>query len=290
MAGTDAEAVARLTWTAFEDLDARMGEPAPVRTDDATRVRTGVVRVQAAVEGDPEGCWVVEDAEGLAGAAIALRRGGLWVLSLLVVRPGSQGQGLGGRLLTAALRTAAGARAGLIFSSRDPRALRRYQRAGFALHPALRAEGPLDRALLPAGLAVREGDPDRDAELCESVATRVRGVGHDRDVATLAAMGGQLLVVDEPGGARGFAVTRAGAVALCAATDEAVAGRLLWAGLAEAETPAGGAASAAWLTSSQGWAVNIVLDARLPLLAGPSVCTRGALGPMAPYLPSGLFG
>ncbi|MBV8219054.1 MAG: hypothetical protein JO325_11365 [Solirubrobacterales bacterium] len=49
--------------------------------------------------------------------------------------------------------------AGLIVSSNDPRALRLYARAGFALQPTLAAEGEVDRRALPsAHPGIREDD------------------------------------------------------------------------------------------------------------------------------------
>jgi len=99
---------------------------------------------------DPDGCWVAEDAEGIAGVSVGLRRGAVWGLSLLAVRVGVQSRGIGRALLEHALRTAEGTDAGLIVSSDDPRAIRRYALAGFALRPTLSSTDTPDLDALPA--------------------------------------------------------------------------------------------------------------------------------------------
>ena len=56
----------------------------------------------------------------------SLVREDIWVLSLLGVLPGQQDTGVGRRLLEAAVDYGRHARVGLILTSRDPRAARRY--------------------------------------------------------------------------------------------------------------------------------------------------------------------
>ena len=73
---------------------------------------------------------------------------------------------------------------------------------------------------------------------------------------------------------------------MVAATSEAVAADLLRAGLAEAtEEPV----EVRWITSDQNWAVRVAMEAGLSLAPAGPICTRGKLGPLAPYLPSGPF-
>jgi predicted N-acetyltransferase YhbS len=277
----DVPAAARSAYATFEELDARLGTPAPP-WDDA--VRGWQERRVAHLQGtDPAGAWVAEDDGAVVGVALALRRGPLWFLSLLTVEPGRQGAGLGRRLLDAALATAAGAPAALIMASPDPRALHRYAAAGFALHPAYDARGEADRTALPAGLGVRDGNWAADADLVEDVVRSRRGAGLGPDVGALAGCG---LLVAEDGADRGYALTSSGRVVGVGATDAALAHRLLLAALAAST----GTVELGFVTADQPWAVDALLAARLPLKAGTSQCRRGALGPMSPYLPTGAYG
>ena len=128
-------------------------------------------------------------------------------------------------------------------------------------------------------------DWDRHGELVDDVVTGLRGAPYGPDQAQYRAVGTRLLVVDEPG-RRGWCAWWEHGIASLGATDPATAQRLLWAVLAELP----GEAEVEWLTADQGWAVDVVLAARLPLLAGPSVCARAPLGPLTPYLPNGAYG
>src|SRR5881227_377733 len=60
-------------------------------------------RINQFLTHDGPGSWVAENADGVVGVALALRRDDLWGLSLLAVRPDCQARGIGGRLLDAAL-------------------------------------------------------------------------------------------------------------------------------------------------------------------------------------------
>ena len=133
---------------------------------------------------------------------------------------------------------------------------------------------------------MRAGDWERDCDLVDEVGRFVRHVPYGPDLEAMSAMGTKLLVVDEPGG-RGFCAWAPRGIVCLGATTPEVAQRLLWAGMAEVPGPV---TTVDWLTAEQQWAIDIVLAARLPLLAGPSVCVRSSTGPLAPYLPSGAFG
>jgi GNAT superfamily N-acetyltransferase len=52
---------------------------------------------------DPGGCWVAVDGGDVAGFAISQNRDRLWYLATYGVLPGRQGQGIGKRLMEAAL-------------------------------------------------------------------------------------------------------------------------------------------------------------------------------------------
>jgi predicted N-acetyltransferase YhbS len=262
------------------ELEAHL--PLPDRTPEM--VVRGQARIAHLQRTDPDGAWVAVDEQRIVGISLSLRRGPMWFLSLLAVATDVQAQGVGRRLLDAALRTSEGAGAAWILATVDPKALRRYALAGFAPHAGYTALGPLDRALVPAGLGVRDGDWSRDAGLVDDVVTALRGAPYGPDLETMSAL--PLLVVDE-GADRGFATVRGNAVGSLGATSPSVAQRLLWAGLALTETPF---VVIDWLTADQQWAIDLALSARLPLGPGPSSCRRTVLGPMTPYLPSGSYG
>lgn len=243
----------------------------------------GVSRVEHLQRTDPDGCWVAVRDDGTpCGVALALRRGPLWFLSLLMVDPDLQGQGLGRRLLDGALTTAADAPAAVIMATSDPKALRRYGTAGFALHPGFHVSGTVDRSLLPAVPEVREGDVDRDAGLVEDLAVRLRGAGYGPDLPRFVAHGSRLLVLPD----RGFVVLRPGSVLCLGARDEASAQQLLWAALAEA----GPEVEVELVLGVQQWAVRVALDARLALRPDTSLCLRGTAAASPLHLPSGAYG
>ena len=279
----DVPAAHVLAYQTFAAQDRDLGLPVPEHTDDVRQ--RGERRVAHLQRTDPDGAWAAEDDGRLVGVALALRRGPLWFLSLLTVDAGRHGQGIGGRLLERALATAHDAPAGWILSSGDPRALRSYARAGFAPHAGYDARGTVDRARLPAGLGVRTGDVRADAGLVDDVMTRLRSAGYGPDLEALLGADGHLLVAED-GVDRGFCVGTRTRVLSVGATSPALAQRLLWAGLAETD----GDLELAFLTADQQWAIDVVLDARLALRPGSSSCRRGALGPMAPLLPSGAYG
>jgi GNAT superfamily N-acetyltransferase len=240
-------------------------------------------RVGHLQETDPDGAWVADLDGQVVGIALALVREGVWGLSLFGVRPDLQGQGIGGPLLAGALQTAAGARAAIILSSTDPRAMRRYFRAGFAVRPCLAAAGQVNRARIPAGLRARAGDPEADGDLLAAASRHVRGAAHNADVGAMLATGGELLVVD--GG--GFAVHRDGSPMVLAAFDDGSATDLLWSCFS-AGAP-GATVHVDFVGQGNDWAVAVALDMGLSLSPDGPIFTRGDLGPLAPYLPSGAY-
>ena len=249
-------------------------------------VERGRHRIAHLQRADPDGAWLAVDGDAVVGLALALRRGPMWFLSLLAVATDRQAGGVGKQLLDASLRTSDGAASSWILSSTDPKAVRRYALAGFAPHPGYAATGPLDRSLLPGDLGVRDGDWAKEGELVDDVVTQLRGAAYGPDLTAMEATGQSLLIAEE-GADRGFAVVRNGSVGSLGATTPALAQRLLWATLARSEKPD---ITLDWLTADQQWAIDVALDARLSLGAGPSSCRRSTLGPMTPYLPGGAYG
>ena len=279
MRESEAEAVHMLGVAAFEDLSRRLGEPIRPRPD----VGQALIRVRHLIRTDPGGALVAEAGGQLVGAALAIVRGPLWGLSLLIVLPEHQSAGVGRELLARALEHGDEAvRGGVIFSSPDSRALRAYARAGFTLHPSINAEGKPRGVTAPP--SVRDGSIEEDLPLTEAVDVAVRGAPHGRDIVTSLSVGGRLFVVPE----RGYAIVHDGTrLSQLAALDEEAAQDLLRAALAA--VPPGKEVGVEFITSSQAWAIEPVLDAGLELQPGGAVFLRGEVGPFAPYLPSGAY-
>jgi GNAT superfamily N-acetyltransferase len=273
----DALAVYELQNVTFADLTRRLHMP----PYPPPPLEPALVRLRHLLATDPGGAWVAEAGGELVGAALALDREGVWGLSLLVVRPGSQSRGLGRALLERSLAYAGGGERGaVILASPDPRALRAYARAGFTGHPCFDASGVPDVAEPPA--SVRDGDAS-DLPLTEAVDRAVRGARHGSDIDALLRGGARLLVVPD----RGYAVATASGIKLLAALDDGAARDLLLGALAR--HPEGEDAHVEWITGAQHWAVGPVLDAGLRLELGGAVFVRGDVGPFRPYLPNGAY-
>lgn len=134
----DLDATAELTGAAFG-----------IEIEEEANRRRWLGRLAHPLRTDPDGAFIAERDGRVLGAAQAIRRERLWVLSLLAVDPEAQSAGAGRALMDRALGYGAAGDAGLIVSSSDPRALRLYGLAGFSLWPAFEAVGSLDRAKLP---------------------------------------------------------------------------------------------------------------------------------------------
>lgn len=278
MTPADAEAVPALAEAAFADLALRRAEadpgvpwPSPVPG-----------RWRRLLASDPDGCWVAEDDEGLAGVSAGVRRGAVWGLSMLAVRVGVQSRGIGRALLEHALTTGEGADAGLIVASDDPRAIRRYSLAGFALRPTLSAAGTPQLDRLPGARGTRLGDA-ADLDLTEAVDAAIRGAARGADLATVLEAGGRLVVADGP--RRGYALLRETSLFTLAAQDEPTAAALL----ARALREIGGPARVNWIDAANGWAHDVVLAAGLRLTPSGPLCIRGRPAPLHPYLFSGAY-
>lgn len=279
MTDDDIDAVIQLAGATFNDLMQRLGK----RPEDHPRTTLfQQVRHRHLNATDPESQWVAEDGDGtLAGAACALRREGFWGLSLLVVRPDAQDRGLGRRLLDQALESARGADGAIIISSSDPRAIRRYASAGFALWPTMGASGVVRRERLVDPVEVREGDAN-DFAHTESVDREVRGTPHGRDIPAMLEGGMRLAVSDL--GYTVFGENRV--VTVAARTPDSAADLLRRALIGMADDSE---VRVNWITGAQQWALEVVLAAGMDLRPEGPICTRGRLGPLTPYLPSGAY-
>ena len=273
---------AEATWhAAINGMRAASGQPVEERTDDSTRQTQG--RIGYLLGTDPDGSWVAVDGAGeVVGLAQALVREDVWVLSKLGVAPGGQTQGTGKALLDAALGYGTDVGVGLIFCSRDPRAMRRYTRAGFDLNPSMSASGPVDRRLA-RDADVRQGTGD-DLELVATLDRLARGGSRRPEVDVLLGEGCQLWVLD----GRGYAVMDGAKLQVLAADDEKSAVALLRTCLAE--SPGNEPAELKWMTAGQQWAIHVALEAGLVLQPSGPVMTRGMSGTPPWSLPSGAFG
>lgn len=270
---------------AFADLRARFNLPAHAR-DAASDARFDA-RIRHFLSHDAGGAWVSHEGDRVTGLAVALQRERVWVLSMLAVDPTAQSSGVGRALLDRAIAYGDADGPGIILSSRDPRAMRRYALAGFALRPAVTAWGRLRRAGLPAVRGVREGS-DADLGLAAHVDRLQRGAARGPDYAVLLEDQGRMLVFDE-GARRGYVIVRDNQrPVVLAATDHEVATALLTDALAgmshDCDVEVG------WLTASQQWAIQVCLAAGLELHPVGGVMVRGHPGPMSPYLPNGTSG
>jgi predicted N-acetyltransferase YhbS len=277
---------------AFESLSAvgrqfgfSMGER------DAARIAWAQARIRYLVGTDAEGSFVAEQDGRVVGIGLSLRRGDLWFLSLLAVQIGLQAQGIGRRLLDATLEYGKDCAAGMICASPDPKALRRYGRAGFALHPAFEVTGKPSLDEMPADLGVRDGDWDKDLDFVEELITARRGEPYQGDLLWYRDQGVRLHVRDGSGpDNRAFALSNGkGRVNLLAGASDDAAARVLWQVVAEA-AESGGEALAGYLQSNQQWAIDVALAAKLRFAMSDALCTRGTLRSPSPYLPSGIFG
>lgn len=272
----------RVSDAGFLELDRRtrrVDEPEPQGRSEAHRA-TWVARTLHLVRHDPAGCWVAEDESGLVGIATSFRRETLWCLATYAVRPGHQGQGIGKPLLAAAAQHGRACTRGMLSSSADPRAVRIYHQAGFALHPQMHLSGPVDRSVLPVVDKVRDGSAG-DVDLMDSLDRGARGAGHGVD-HELMLRTWRLLVSDTTTGSGYAYLDERGRLGLLAASNRRTAARLLWAALAEGPAEA----SVPHVTAANQWVLEVGFAARLTLAQDGYLGVRG-MNPPAPYVHNG---
>ena len=155
----DVEVAEQISAEAFLQVDRatrRATDPEPERRP-APRSQRWIDRTSSLLATDAPGCWVADLDGRTVGMATSLRRETLWALATFAVLPDAQG-GVGRPLLEAALQHSVGCLRGMVASSADPRAVRRYQAAGFDLHPQMVLSGT-PRPPRPSGPSVRPGPP-----------------------------------------------------------------------------------------------------------------------------------
>ena len=281
----DLPRMAEITARAYHEVDLQTHQrawPDPVLRPPE-RTGSWIARTRHVLATDPDGCWVAEVDGEVVGCALSRVRELMWILSSFAVLPGHQGQGLGTQLLAAALHHGRGCLRGMLASSADPRAVRRYRRAGFTLHPQMFLRGVVDRDVLPVVERVREGSA-ADIDLMDSVDRRTRGAAHGPDHEPL--LGQFRLVVADRSTGSGYAYADAqdGTPVLLAATNRRTASELLWECLAS--SPPGSTIEVQHVTAVNDWAIDVGLAARLDVHQSGYLALRNMKPPM-PYLHHG---
>lgn len=262
------------------DLRRRLHLPAATWTDEL--VTWTERRVAFFLATDQAGSWVADDEGTIVAMAQAHAREGLWVLAHLFVIPAAQSKGLGGALFRRAVSLVPEDSPGLIMSSPDPRAIRVYAAAGFALHPAVAARGRIQDGSVLTVSGIRSGAKS-DLDWTASVDRLVRGAGRPADLALALAQGDRILVAEE----RGYVVFGDSGVTVLAALDPRTAAHLLAAALAttyDRELQVGR------ITAAQQWSIPVLLAAGLQIRPQGPVMVRGHPAPLTPYLPDGTLG
>jgi GNAT superfamily N-acetyltransferase len=239
-------------------------------------------RIGHLVDTDPRGCWVAEHEGRVQGVALSLIREGVWGFSLFGVAEALQGRGVGRELFARSWEYSAGARGHLILSSANPPAMATYARTGLPIRPCVAAAGIPDLSRAPELDGVEDAG-EAGVPLADAIGRELRGAGHGRDLPVPMAHGARLLVFED----RAFALARGGTMIMLGARDEQAAQRILW-GVFLSAGP-GATVGVDFLTAGQDWALPVCLDARLPLSPDGPMFAGGALGPMAPYIPSGAY-
>jgi GNAT superfamily N-acetyltransferase len=284
MTDADVREASRVQVAAFSAQDASRGV-APREITDAVWERIAD-RHRHFLTHAADGSWVATTDEQIVGCALALKREGLWGLSLLVVDPDVQSSGIGRQLLDASLTYAEGCERAVILSTSDPRAMRAYATSGFELFPQVSGHGAPAPASLPAlGGRVRDGS-DADAELADDIDRAVRRAARGPD-HPLMASAMPMFVVDDVDG-RGYAYFRSdGEIFTLAATDDETAEMLLWTCLAKAvdlDVPV----TVEHMNAQQQWAIRTSYRARLKVAPSGPVFWRNAAPPRS-FLPSGAY-
>jgi GNAT superfamily N-acetyltransferase len=249
---------------------------------ESVRAARQHARIRHLLSTDPGGSWVAESDGRVEGVGLALIREGVWGFSLFGVAESLQGRGVGRELFARCWAYGAGARGHLILSSTNPQAMGTYAHTGLPIRPCVAAAGIPDLERAPDVDDVVEAG-EAGLEVADAIGRELRGAGHGRDLPVPMAHGARLLVYED----RAFALARASNLILLGARDEGAAQHMLWAVFAGAGP--GATVNVDFLTAGQDWALPVCLGARLSLSPDGPMFAGGALGPLAPYIPSGAY-
>ena len=229
-----------------------------------------VVRLRRILATDPGGSWVATRDGPIVGCALAILREGAVGPVAARGRPGGRSR----RASAASCcgwpgSTATDARGRVILSSRDRRAVRAYARLGLELHPSHRAPSACPRAaaerppLRAAGGRATSRSPTRSTARCAAPRTARTCWRPSRPTTSCSCCP--------------TAATRSSATAivrLLAAFDERRRAGAAARG-ARPRRRAGRQAVVEWITSAQGWAVDVCVEAGLELRTGAGAVFLG---------------
>jgi GNAT superfamily N-acetyltransferase len=250
--------------------------------DEGERAARQHARIRHLLNTDPGGSWVAEHDGRVAGVALALIREGVWGFSLFGVAEALQGRGVGRDLFARCWEYGAGARGHLVLSTTNPQAMGIYAHTGVPIRPCVAAAGIPDLSRAPDVDDVVDAG-EAGIALADAIGRELRGAGHGRDLPVPMAHGARLLVYED----RAFALARGSNLIALGARDDEAARHALW-GYIVAAGP-GATVNVDFLTAGQDWALPVCLDARLALSPDGPMFAGGALGPLAPYIPSGAY-
>ena len=283
----DVPAAERLSAEGFHELDTRIvppvAGPSPSRARPSAAPAVGRAHPPPRSRTDPGGCWVAEDDGELVGFADVVQpRADVDAWRRTPCGPGLQGQGIGKALLAAALHHGRGCLRGMLSSSADPKAVRRYHAGRLLAAPAdvpdrAPSTGRRSRSSRRSARA-RAGDVD----LMDSVDRRTRGAAHGPDHALL-------LGAVPAGGLRHH--DRVAATPTSTATGTPRCWRrptgVRRPGCCGSASPTPATRRPVrHVTAANEWAVDVGLAARLELAPGGYLALRG-MTPPAPYLHHG---
>jgi ribosomal protein S18 acetylase RimI-like enzyme len=241
-------------------------------------------RLRHSLSSDPEGSFVSEHRGRITGAAQAVIRDGVWVLSLMAVSPRLGIGGEGRALMGSALDYGPDSRGGLIIASNDPRALRLYASSGFSLEATFKADGAVDPSTLPQPHPQITSVAAPEFPELEAISRAARGAAHTPDLEVALFRGATVSRLED----RGFVVAMPGrGVWALAACDEEAATALLWHALGELCEES--RIEIGWISGRQQWALEALVAARFSFTGYGAICARGAVGPLHPYIPSPSF-
>jgi GNAT superfamily N-acetyltransferase len=252
------------------------GEP------EAVRAARQHARIRHLLNTDPRGSWVAEHEGRVAGVALALIREGVWGFSLFGVAEALQGRGVGRELFARCWEYGSGARGHIVLSTTNPQAMGIYAHTGVPIRPCVAAAGIPDLSRAPAVDDVVDAG-EAGIALADAIGRELRGAGHGRDLPVPMAHGARLLMYED----RAFALARGSNLIALGARDDEAARHMLWAYFVAAGP--GATVNVDFLTAGQDWALPVCLDARLALSPDGPMFAGGALGPLAPYIPSGAY-
>jgi GNAT superfamily N-acetyltransferase len=250
--------------------------------DEPVRAARQHARIRHLLSTDPGGSWVAEHQGRVEGVALALVREGVWGFSLFGVAAALQGRGVGRELFARCWEYGAGARGHIVLSSTNPQAMAIYAHTGLPIRPCVAAAGVPDLARAPDVDDVVDAG-EAGVPIADAIGRELRGAGHGRDLPVPMAHGARLLVYED----RAFAVARGSNLIMLGARDARAAQHVLWAVFVTA--PPGATVNVDFVTAGQDWALPVCLAAGLALSPDGPMFAGGALGPLAPYIPSGAY-